>query len=57
MANTARFRIHFTDNYGTGTIECETREEYNEAMKNVQADAYAEDIWTEYWDEEEGWQA
>lgn len=52
-----KFKIHFHDNYGPGTFECETREQYEEVMKNVQADAYAEDVWTEYWDEEEGWQA
>ena len=53
----AKYRIHFTDNYGQAMIECETDEAYNEAHKNIKADATCENIWTEYYDEEEGWQA
>ena len=53
----AKYRIHFTDNYGSCTIECDTDTEYNEAYSNIQADSNCEDIWTEYFDEEEGWQA
>lgn len=52
-----RYRIHFTDNYGQGTIEQDTLEEFNEALKNLNADPTIEDIWTETYDEEEGWQA
>lgn len=51
------YRIHFTDNYGTGTLECETWEEFREALKNVNENPICEDIWTEEYDEEEGWQA
>ena len=50
------YKIHFTDNYGTATIEC-ARENYSEVMKNLRDDTYAEDIWVESWDPEEGWQA
>lgn len=53
----ANYRIHFTDNYGTATIECDTVEEYNDSMNNLRQDPFAEDIWCEYYDEEEGWQA
>lgn len=53
----AKYRIHFTDNYGQATIECKSDAEYNEAYKNIRADDTCEDIWTEYYDEEEGWQA
>ena len=53
----ARYRIHFTDNYGQGTIEAETDSQYNEIMSNLQADPCTDDIWTEYYDEDEGWQA
>lgn len=53
----AKYRIHFTDNYGQGMIECDSDAEYNEAYKNINADSTCEGIWTEYYDEEEGWQA
>lgn len=53
----AKFKIHFTDNYGCATIECDTLEERQEIMRNLHDDPYAEDIWTEFYDEEEGWQA
>lgn len=53
----AKYRIHFTDNYGQGMIECKSDAEYNEAYKNINADITCDDIWTEYFDEEEGWQA
>ena len=53
----ARYKIHFTDNYGPATIEAETDEQYGNIMSNLKADATAENIWCEYWDEEEGWQA
>lgn len=53
----ANLKIHFTDNYGCGTIECETREQLGEIMKNLREDPNAEDIWTEHYDPEEGWQA
>lgn len=53
----ANYKIHFTDNYGCGTIECETYEEFQNTLKNAHADAYAEDIWCEQLDPEEGWVA
>lgn len=53
----ARYKIHFTDNYGGATITCDTDEEFNEALANIKADPMCEDIWTEYYDPEEGWQA
>ena len=53
----ARFKIHFEDNYGSATITCETREEFNDCLKNIKNDPYCENIWCEYYDDEEGWQA
>lgn len=53
----AQFRIHFTDNYGSATISCNDWDEYRAALENLQGDPDCEDIWTEYFDEEEGWQA
>ena len=50
------YKIHFIDMYGSATIEC-GREDYSEVMKNLSDDPYAEDIWVERWDPEEGWQA
>jgi len=50
-------RIHFEDNYGTGAIECLTSSEHQEALKNLRNDPTVENIWVEYYDEEEGWQA
>ena len=52
-----QYRIHFTDNYGTASFDCETYEQYTEALRNIMNDPMCEDIWTEYYDEEEGWQA
>ena len=52
-----KYKIHFTDQYGQGTIECMDREEFDEAMKNLHEDPMCDDIWAEYYDEEEGWQA
>lgn len=48
--------IHFTDNYGQGSLWCETYEEFQQALKNVHMDAYAEDIWCEELTDE-GWVA
>lgn len=56
-ADMANYRIHFTDDYGQGAIECDTYEEYREAIGNINADPMCEDIWTESYDPEEGWQA
>ena len=53
----ARYKIHFTDNYGQATIEADTTEQYNEIMDNLKADPMAEDIWTEYYNDEVGWEA
>lgn len=52
-----RFRIHFTDNYGSATIGCKTYKEFTEALNNIHNDPMCEDIWTEQYDDEEGWQA
>lgn len=52
-----RYRIHFTDRYGQGTIECLSTSHYSEVMENLKADPEAEDIWVETYDPEEGWQA
>lgn len=52
-----KYRIHFTDNYGSATIECKTESEYNEVYGNIIADSDCDDVWVEYYDEEEGWQA
>ena len=59
MTNTAQalYKVHFQDQLGSGTIICYTHQEYNELIAVLRDDPAAEDIWTEYWDEEEGWQA
>ena len=55
--NEAKYRIHFTDNYGTATIEC-TEEEYHETYENIKADPNCDDIWVEKYNPEEGyWEA
>lgn len=53
----AKYRVHFTDNYGGCTIECDTWQEFQKAIRRANEDPYVEDIWTEEFDEEEGWQA
>lgn len=53
----AKYRVHFTDNYGQCTLECENDQQYDKTMDSLKADPACEDIWTEYWDQEEGWQA
>lgn len=53
----AQFKIHFTDNYGQATIECYNGDQYRAAYKQLKDDPECENIWTEYYDEEEGWQA
>ena len=59
MNNTqqALYKVHFQDQFGSATITCDTCEEYNDTMENLRNDPYAEDIWCEYWDQEEGWTA
>ena len=52
-----QFKIHFTDEIGTGTIICNSCEQYSEAMSNLKSNPLVDDIWSEFWDEEEGWQA
>lgn len=52
-----KYRIHFIDNYGQGTIECDTFEKYHDTLKNLMDDPQVEDFWCEWFDEEEGWQA
>lgn len=51
------YKIHFTDNYGPSTLGCETTEQFREALQNINDDPMCEDIWCEYYDQEEGWQA
>ncbi len=53
----AKRKIHFTDKYGQGTIEAKTDEQYEAIMSALADDPEVEDIWTETWDPEEGWQA
>ena len=52
-----QFKIHFTDEIGSGTIICNSCEQYSEAMSNLKSNPLVDDIWSEFWDEEEGWQA
>lgn len=51
------YRIHFIDNYGQATLEMDTQQEFNIAYTNILNDPNCEDIWCEYNDPEEGWQA
>ena len=52
-----KYRINFKDAFGTASIECDSYEEYKEALQNISNDPMCDGIWTEYYDEEEGWQA
>ena len=53
----AKYRIHFTDEYGTGTIEC-TEEEYSTCYHNIKEDPWCDNIWVERYNEEDGyWEA
>ena len=51
------YRIHFMDSYGCGAIDCHGTAEYNRCLQNLKDDPEVEDIWTESYDTEEGWQA
>lgn len=51
------YKIHFTDEVGDGTLEAWSHEQYTEIINNLNASPLVDSIWTEYWDEEEGWQA
>ena len=51
------YKIHFTDGYGTCTIEC-TEENFSETYRNIMNDPMCNDIWIEKWNAEEGyWEA
>jgi len=52
-----RYKVHFTDHIGKGTINCDNEAECNEALKNLKEDPDCEDIWVEGCYPEEGWQA
>ena len=53
----AKYRIHFTDNYGCASFDVEGEAQRNEALANLR-DSDAEDIWVESYNEEEGyWEA
>lgn len=52
-----RYKIHFTDNYGQGTIEVDG-DDYDEAYQNIKDDPECDNIWVEQYNEEEGyWEA
>ena len=51
------YKIHFTDAYGSATLECDTYQEFTDAYANIRKDPLCEDIWCEELDPEEGWQA
>lgn len=54
------YRIHFTDDYGQGSFEVDSREDRDEAIRNLNNDTEhpAWDIWTESYNEQEGyWEA
>ena len=53
----AQYRIHFTDNYGPATIEADNNDQYVAVMAALINDPTADDIWTESYDPDEGWQA
>ena len=50
----SKYKIHFTDDYGTATSEC-NEEEYNETYQNIKNDPMCDDIWVEKYNEEEGY--
>ena len=53
----AKYKIHFTDGYGGATIEADNDDQYVAVMAALINDPTAEDIWTESYDPDEGWQA
>ena len=53
----AQYRIHFTDDYGPATIEADNNDQYVAVMAALINDPMVDDIWTESYDPEEGWQA
>ncbi len=59
MARTgqALYRIHGVDNISSFTIDCYSDNEYNNMMAWCRENPEVDGVWTEYWDQEEGWQA
>lgn len=51
-----KFKAHGNDKIGRFTIEGKI-EELSECERNLRDDPEVEDIWFEYYDDEEGWQA
>lgn len=49
-----KFKAHGTDEIGNFTIEGDIKE-YRECLINLEADPHVEDLWFEYYDDEEGW--
>lgn len=41
------FRVHFSDNYGQGSIDTETRQQAVLLKNSLNADAKVEDVWVE----------
>ena len=51
------YKINFVDNYGGGAITC-AASQYSEVMEMLRNNPDVEDIWVEYWNDEEGfWEA
>ena len=50
------YRIHGTDSLGQFSIDCDSYEEYQECYNGLLNESEVEDLWTEEYDSEEGWQ-
>ena len=53
---TTKFRLHGNDKIGSFTIEGKI-EELEECVRNLRNDPEVDDLWVEYYDDEEGCQA
>lgn len=54
---TSIYRINGTDSIGFFSIDCHSLEEFTECYNRLRKDPEVEDVWTEEYDDEEGWQA
>ena len=50
-------KIHWTDKYGQAAIETDDHFRFKVIYEHIKEDPEAEDVYVEYLDDEEGWQA
>lgn len=54
---TVAWKIHWIDRYGQATIEVDNLERFVINYNHIKNDPECTDVWVEYLDDEEGWQA